>query len=168
MANVATQGRRCAACGRSLPPQSGRGRVRLYCDATCRSKARRTRERQRPPAPQDVKINLTNASREDSLDNVPPGTPGTPDPDPHLLTRVISAARIAVDDAPAGPDPETLEPLQAIAVVRSLARVVEEGMREAVQRAREAGHTWAEIGDLLGTTRQAAFQRFGRPLDNPQ
>ena len=38
-------------------------------------------------------------------------------------------------------------------------------MREAVQQARQAGHTWAELGDLLGTTRQAAFQRFGRPLD---
>ncbi len=38
-------------------------------------------------------------------------------------------------------------------------------MREAVQQARRAGHTWAELGELLGTTRQAAFQRFGRPLD---
>jgi len=50
-------------------------------------------------------------------------------------------------------------------VVRSLARAVEEGLREAIQNARLAGHTWAEIGELLGTTRQAAFQRFGRPLD---
>jgi hypothetical protein len=79
-----------------------------------------------------------------------------------VLTRVISAARVAVDDVPAGP---ALEPLAAVAVIRSLARVVEEGLRQAVQQARQAGHTWAEIGDLLGTTRQAAFQRFGRPLD---
>jgi hypothetical protein len=34
-----------------------------------------------------------------------------------------------------------------------------------VRRAREAGHTWAEIGQELGTSRQAAFQRFGRPSD---
>lgn len=34
-----------------------------------------------------------------------------------------------------------------------------------VQQAREAGHTWQEIGELLGVTRQAAFQRFGRPID---
>lgn len=35
----------------------------------------------------------------------------------------------------------------------------------AVGEAREAGSTWQEIGDVLGTTRQAAFQRFGRPMD---
>lgn len=34
-----------------------------------------------------------------------------------------------------------------------------------VQQAREAGHTWQEIGGLLGVTRQAAFQRFGKPID---
>ena len=27
------------------------------------------------------------------------------------------------------------------------------------------GHIWQEIGDALGTSRQAAFQRFGRPVD---
>ncbi|MGH3256692.1 MAG: hypothetical protein ACRDOU_15085, partial [Streptosporangiaceae bacterium] len=79
-----------------------------------------------------------------------------------VLSRVISAARVAMDQVP--PD-DTLTPLAVVAVIRSLARVVEDGMREAVQAARQAGHTWAELGDLLGTTRQAAFQRFGRPLD---
>ena len=34
-----------------------------------------------------------------------------------------------------------------------------------VQQARDAGHTWQEIGELLGVTRQAAFQRFGKPID---
>ncbi len=79
-----------------------------------------------------------------------------------MLTRVISAARVAMDDVPAD---AALAPLDAVAVIRSFARIVEDGMRAAVQRARQAGHTWAEIGELLGTTRQAAFQRFGRPLD---
>ena len=32
-----------------------------------------------------------------------------------------------------------------------------------MRQAREAGHTWQELGDVLHTTRQAAFQRFGRP-----
>jgi hypothetical protein len=79
-----------------------------------------------------------------------------------MLSRVIGAARVALEDVP--PD-AALTPLGAVAVIRSLARVVEDGMREAVQAARQAGRTWAELGDLLGTTRQAAFQRFGRPLD---
>ena len=60
---------------------------------------------------------------------------------------------------------ETLSALEAIAFVRGAASAVEEGMRAVVQHAREAGHTWEEIGQVLGTTRQAAFQRFGRPAD---
>lgn len=79
-----------------------------------------------------------------------------------MLTRVISAARVAVDGIPAD---TALTPLTTVTAVRALARVVDEGLREAVQNARQTGHTWAEIGELLGTTRQAAFQRFGRPLD---
>jgi uncharacterized protein DUF3887 len=102
---------------------------------------------------------LTRPVCKDSLDNVPIETPGG---DPPALSRIIGAARVALDDVP--PDDE-LTPLGVVAVIRSLARVVEDGMREAVQAARQAGHTWAELGDLLGTTRQAAFQRFGRPLD---
>jgi hypothetical protein len=38
-------------------------------------------------------------------------------------------------------------------------------IRLCVQQCRDAGHTWQEIGDLLGVTRQAAFQRFGKPID---
>jgi hypothetical protein len=38
-------------------------------------------------------------------------------------------------------------------------------LRAAVDRARAEGHTWQEIGEVVGTTRQAAFQRFGRPVD---
>jgi hypothetical protein len=38
-------------------------------------------------------------------------------------------------------------------------------LRLCVQQSRDAGHTWPEIGDLLGVTRQAAFQRFGKPID---
>jgi hypothetical protein len=38
-------------------------------------------------------------------------------------------------------------------------------LRAAVERARAEGHTWQEIGDVVGTSRQAAFQRFGKPVD---
>jgi hypothetical protein len=43
--------------------------------------------------------------------------------------------------------------------------LAEQVLRLCVQQARDAGHTWQEIGDLLGVTRQAAFQRFGKPID---
>jgi hypothetical protein len=156
MANSAGADRRCAACGKVLPGQSGRGRIRRFCDASCRGTARRARE----TAVIDVKQKLTEAIREDSVDNVrnfgPAGNPTA------IVPRVLAAARVAMDGVP---DDADLSPLDAVSVIRSLARVVEDGLREAVQAARQAGHTWAEIGDLLGTTRQAAFQRFGRPLD---
>jgi hypothetical protein len=35
----------------------------------------------------------------------------------------------------------------------------------AVDAVRAAGGTWQEIGTALGTSRQAAYQRFGRPFD---
>ena len=38
-------------------------------------------------------------------------------------------------------------------------------LRLCVEQSRDAGRTWQEIGDLLGVTRQAAFQRFGKPID---
>ena len=38
-------------------------------------------------------------------------------------------------------------------------------LKLCVQQSRGAGHTWQELGDLLGVTRQAAFQRFGKPID---
>jgi hypothetical protein len=56
-------------------------------------------------------------------------------------------------------------PLEALAAARDLSAAVGEGMQQAVDRARAAGHSWREIGDVLGTTRQAAFQRFGHPAD---
>ncbi|MGH2896266.1 MAG: hypothetical protein ACRDPM_23760 [Solirubrobacteraceae bacterium] len=51
--------------------------------------------------------------------------------------------------------------MRAIAATRSLDMIVEDTLRALVQQARTAGHTWAEIGELLRVSRQAAFQRFG-------
>lgn len=43
--------------------------------------------------------------------------------------------------------------------------MAEQVLKLCVQQSRDAGHTWQELGDLLGVTRQAAFQRFGKPID---
>lgn len=112
----------CLACGRPLPPQHGKGRQRRYCDATCRSAARRER----------VNSDLTRDDRKDYLDAVQSGGSS---------------------------------PLDSVVRAREHARGAEEALRLAVEQARDAGHTWQEIGDILGTSRQAAFQRFGRPID---
>lgn len=55
--------------------------------------------------------------------------------------------------------------LEAVGAARAVARDAERELAMAVARAREAGHTWEKIGQVLGTSRQAAFQRFGRPED---
>jgi hypothetical protein len=61
--------------------------------------------------------------------------------------------------------PERPSALAAIGQAQALARSAEEELAMSVAQARESGHTWAEIGQVLGTSRQAAFQRFGRPAD---
>jgi hypothetical protein len=60
---------------------------------------------------------------------------------------------------------DSASPLDAIAFIQGAASEIGEGMQAAVQRAREAGRTWAEVGEVLGISRQAAFQRFGKPAD---
>lgn len=42
-------------------------------------------------------------------------------------------------------------------------RAAEGALAEAVAEARDDGATWAEVGRVLGVSRQAAQQRFGRP-----
>ena len=105
----------CRKCGRRLPKQQGKGRVKQYCDATCRSAARRQR----------VKQGLTLQTRQGYVD----------------------------------------DGLTAVAEALGQAREAEDALRRAVDEARASGRTWQEIGDVLGTSRQAAFQRFGRPVD---
>lgn len=51
--------------------------------------------------------------------------------------------------------------LAAMAATRSLSMIVEDTLKALAVQARAEGHTWAEIGQVLRVTRQAAFQRFG-------
>jgi hypothetical protein len=53
----------------------------------------------------------------------------------------------------------------AVMAARDLAAAADAALQAAVDRARSAGQSWREIGDVLGTSRQAAFQRFGHPVD---
>ncbi|MET8874380.1 hypothetical protein [Nocardia sp. NPDC004604] len=54
--------------------------------------------------------------------------------------------------------------LAALTATRNLSRLVDDILHTLARQARDEGHTWAEIGDLLGTSRQAAFQRFSGPM----
>jgi hypothetical protein len=55
--------------------------------------------------------------------------------------------------------------LELVRRARDVDSLAEQVLKLCVQQSRDAGHTWQEIGDLLGVTRQAAFQRFGKPID---
>ncbi|WP_067537380.1 hypothetical protein [Nocardia crassostreae] len=56
------------------------------------------------------------------------------------------------------PTPSVMAALRA---ARSLDNVVDDVLRSLVAQARAEGRTWAEVGEVFGTSRQAAFQRFG-------
>ena len=141
----------CAACGRQLPEQKGRGRRREYCDATCRSSARRHRRASGRAPSDDVKNNLTEVDCHDYLDSVGGVPPAVRD----------AAGRLAAQLARPGGGSS----LAAVAAARDLTAAADAALQEAVDRARDASRSWREIGEVLGTSRQAAFQRFGHPMD---
>ncbi len=67
-------------------------------------------------------------------------------------------------------DPAALDdPASNAAALRRVAAAVQATaasqaeLAEAVRAAREHGHTWTQIATMLGTTRQAAQERYGQP-----
>lgn len=74
---------------------------------------------------------------------------------------LLSHTRIVAAFVAGARKEEGLSYLTAIGACRTLADLVQESLQTLVDEARRKGHTWQEIGDVLGTTRQAAFQRFG-------
>lgn len=82
-----------------------------------------------------------------------------------LLREAGSGAGVAGPPGGAGSGPGSGAALAAIRLAGSLRGRADDALVITVGRARQSGHTWQEIGEALGTTRQAAFQRFGRPID---
>lgn len=149
----------CQHCGKTLQDVKDVGRPRRFCDATCRSAARRARA---PSAGSgsavnpDVQATLTTGVRHVNLDAAQNETGGD------ILTATAAAGRAGVRTLL---DQPQASPLAAIAFAQGAEREIDAGLQAMVQRARKAGHTWAEIGQVLGSSRQAAFQRFSRPAD---
>jgi hypothetical protein len=77
-----------------------------------------------------------------------------------VAVQVQAAARRLIAELERGGSP-----LDAVATARELSAASDAALQAAVDRARATGHSWREIGDVLGTSRQAAFQRFGHPVD---
>jgi hypothetical protein len=59
-------------------------------------------------------------------------------------------------------DPKSYEALRAAVVARSVA---ERTVRDAVEQARAHGYSWTLVGRILGTSGEAARQRYGHKQD---
>ncbi len=77
-----------------------------------------------------------------------------------MAAKVAAAARRLLSELSQPGSPQ-----DAVAAARDLLAAAERALQATVDRARAAGQSWREIGDVLGTSRQAAFQRFGHPVD---
>ena len=58
-------------------------------------------------------------------------------------------------------------PLHALRECCRAETALEKAMWQTVHTAREAGHSWTEIGDALGVTKQTAWQRFSGDMRHP-
>ena len=95
-------------------------------------------------------------------------TMAVPDRTHHVPPRVDEYSAIALSEATA-----TLGSLRGLSwlgeagvelhLLTSLLQQAQARLPDAVAEARDQDYSWAEIGDLLGTTRAAAWQRYGRP-----
>jgi len=82
------------------------------------------------------------------------------------LSGAVVELREAADRLLAAPilsDPEDFG--AAIGQAVQLRAIVEKIISGAIQRARDQGASWKEVGDILGISRQGAFQRYGKPID---
>lgn len=75
-----------------------------------------------------------------------------------LTTAIVDiAGRLAA--ALQSPDADAR--IAAISLAVALDRLTDRAIHAIVQDARNAGFSWQQIGDITGTSRQGAFQRFG-------
>ncbi|WP_243788336.1 DUF3887 domain-containing protein [Saccharopolyspora gloriosae] len=70
-------------------------------------------------------------------------------------TEAFLASRVLTDEDWAG----------SIGRAVSIQAAADDVVRAVVQQARQNGATWQVVGDALGVSRQAAFQRYGKPTD---
>ena len=81
------------------------------------------------------------------------------------LTALLAEHAAALAASTGSPLAPAADYLDQIRRAQDIAVMGEQALKLCVQQGRDAGHTWQEIGELLGVTRQAAFQRFGKPID---
>jgi hypothetical protein len=92
-----------------------------------------------------------------------------------LMPRTVAEILEQADDLAAQfethePDATDVRDAAALRAVRHAFQARAEAEREladAVSVARAEGHSWAAIGAMVGTSGEAARQRYGRPVSKP-
>ncbi len=86
---------------------------------------------------------------------------------PRSLQEIIDQAeQLAVSFQGHDPDPSEIKDAAALRAVRQAAHAraqAEAALAGAVSLARAHGHSWAAVGAMLGTSGEAARQRYGQP-----
>lgn len=86
----------------------------------------------------------------------------------NLHTLISALIELADDSDNLDATAETARPevaLQRVEIAAELKALTDQALHDAVEQARSHGVAWQLIGDVLGITRQAAFQRFRNPDD---
>lgn len=78
---------------------------------------------------------------------------------PQTTARIIDVAAATTQTELFGDQDATAR--AAILASMAVVAAAEQHLIETVQHQRRMGATWAELGEILGTSRQAAQQRFG-------
>ena len=60
------------------------------------------------------------------------------------------------------------DPLEALRSLVELERTIQAARESAVELARFSGESWAAIGAALGMSKQAAWERYGRPDESSE
>jgi hypothetical protein len=81
-----------------------------------------------------------------------------------VISELVATRAPELEVGVANADPEVL--LRLVRVVSALNDDASRSLRDSVSAARNAGVSWDAIGTVLGTSRQAAQQRFADPRTN--
>lgn len=135
----------CACCGEPLPVQKGPGRRRRYCNATCRSRARRQRDARERMG--ELGSGSSSAAAMALLEQE----------QSTIRRRTVEAITAQMDGEPAGPPEEQLA--QAILELAQLVGVLQSAAsRVAPQLAGRAEALAAVIAEGIG-------RHFGEVVD---
>ena len=94
----------------------------------------------------------------------PAGCPAGPDTVKNTLTPNRAGRAVQNDEYAAFARRVADGDVEALTLMLGLSAEIDDAIAQAVQGLRGFGYSWAEIGSRLGITRQAAQQRWGRPV----